>query len=97
MFPDKPPFFYKCTKCGYHFSSDKNLHAPSIFSDISLDFENTQTDEDGNVITEITTDDNNKDHKKDSFFTKIMKNITYPKCPKCKEHAVVSIDSMIEK
>ena len=42
----------------------------------------------------INSDD---DNKKDSFFTKIIKNITYPKCPKCKEHAVVSIDSMIEK
>ena len=93
MFPDKPPFFYKCKKCGYHFSSDKNLHAPSIFSDITLDFENNETDEYGNVITKVTADDN----KKDSFFTKIIKNITYPKCPKCKEHAVVSIDSMIEK
>ncbi|WP_304333402.1 hypothetical protein [Brachyspira innocens] len=93
MFPDKPPFFYKCTKCGYHFSSDKNLHAPSIFSSIPLDFENNETDEYGNVITKVTADDN----KKDSFFTKIIKNITYPKCPKCKEHAVVSIDSMIEK
>ena len=93
MFPDKPPFFYKCTKCGYHFSSDKNLHAPSIFSSIPLDFENNENDEYGNVITKVTADDN----KKDSFFTKIIKNITYPKCPKCKEHAVVSIDSMIEK
>ena len=93
MFPDKPPFFYKCKKCGYHFSSDKNLHAPSIFSSIPLDFENNETDEYGNVITKVTADDN----KKDSFFTKIIKNITYPKCPKCKEHAVVSIDSMIEK
>ena len=93
MFSDKPPFFYKCTKCGYHFSSDKNLHAPSIFSSIPLDFENNETDEYGNVITKVTADDN----KKDSFFTKIIKNITYPKCPKCKEHAVVSIDSMIEK
>ncbi|WP_304353198.1 hypothetical protein [Brachyspira innocens] len=93
MFPDKPPFFYKCTKCGHYFSSDKNLHAPSIFSSIPLDFENNETDEYGNVITKVTADDN----KKDSFFTKIIKNITYPKCPKCKEHAVVSIDSMIEK
>ncbi|MDO6994563.1 hypothetical protein Q5M87_11160 [Brachyspira innocens] len=94
MFPDKPPFFYKCTKCGHYFSSDKNLHAPSIFSSIPLDFENTETSENGNVIMKINSDD---DNKKDSFFTKIMKNITYPKCPKCKEHAVVSIDSMIEK
>ena len=93
MFPDKPPFFYKCTKCGHYFSSDKNLHAPSIFSSIPLDFENNETDEYGNVITKVTADDN----KKVSFFTKIIKNITYPKCPKCKEHAVVSIDSMIEK
>ncbi|PCG19661.1 hypothetical protein [Brachyspira sp. G79] len=96
MFPDKPPFFYKCTKCGHYFSSDKDLHAPSIFSDVSLDFENTQTDEDGNVITEITSDDN-KYSKKDSFFTKIMKNITYPKCHKCKEHSVVSMNNIIEK
>lgn len=95
MFPDKAPFHYKCRNCGYFFTSDKNLHAPSGLSSVSLDFDNKiETDENGNEIYKI---ESNKNNKKESFFDKIFKKLSYPKCPKCNEHAVVSVDYMVHK
>ena len=57
MFPDRPPFHYKCKNCGYFFTTDEKLNAPSELSLISLDFdENTEIDENGNVKSTIKSD-----------------------------------------
>lgn len=94
MFPDKPPFHYKCRNCGYFFTSDEKLNAPSELSFISLDFDiKTKTDENGNEMHEIES----KDDKKESLFGKLFKRLSSPKCPKCNEHAVVSVDYMWHK
>ena len=93
MFPDKAPFYYKCRKCGYFFNSDKKLHAPSGLSLISLDFDkDIEIDENGNEKVRI---DSNV--KEESIIDKIFKKILYPKCPKCHENAVVSVDYMWHK
>lgn len=97
MIPNKAPFYYKCTNCGHFFSSDKNLHAPSYFSLTQLNFnEDIEIDKDGNIITKIELNNIN-DNKKESIFKKIFKKLSYPKCPKCQEHAVVSMDHIIHK
>ena len=53
MFPDKAPFHYKCRNCGYFFTTDEKLNAPSGLSFASLDFEDAEKDENGNVIFKI--------------------------------------------
>ncbi|MEI0537869.1 hypothetical protein [Brachyspira pulli] len=95
MFPDRPPFHYKCKNCGHFFTTDEKLNAPSELSLISLDFdENTEIDENGNVKVTIKPD------KKESTLKRLLKKILEPKCPKCpkcNEHAVVSVDYMLHK
>ena len=91
MFPDRPPFHYKCKNCGHFFTTDKKLNAPSELSLISLDFDNTEIDEKGNVKVTI------KQNKKDSVLKRLLKKLLELKCPKCNEHAVVSVDYMIHK
>lgn len=94
MFPDRPPFHYKCKNCGHFFTTDKKLNVPSELSLISLDFDNTEIDEKGNVKVTI------KQNKKDSVLKRLLKKLLElkcPKCPKCNEHAVVSVDYMIHK
>ena len=86
MFPDKPPFHYKCTNCGNIFTADKKLNAPS---GLSLDFDNnTEIDENGNVKI------NRKSEKKDGVFKRVLKKLLYPKC---NEHAVVSVEYIVHK
>ncbi|WP_297205788.1 hypothetical protein [uncultured Brachyspira sp.] len=93
MFPDKAPFHYKCRNCGYFFTSDENLHAPSGLSFVSLDFDNNaKTDENGNEVYEIKSD-----NKKESLLKKITKRLLCPKCPKCNEHSVVSVNYIWHK
>ncbi|MDA0080002.1 hypothetical protein [Brachyspira hyodysenteriae] len=89
MFEDKPPFHYRCKNCGYFFTTDKKLNVPSELSFISLDSKEAEKDENGNIIVKI-------DSKKESFIQKILKKLS-PKCPKCKEHAVVSAEYMVHK
>ncbi|PTY40011.1 hypothetical protein [Brachyspira hampsonii] len=91
MFPDKPPFHYRCRNCGYFFTSDKKLNAFSELSFVSLDFKDIEKYENGEKIVEI-----NAESKKESFIQKLFKKLS-PKCPKCHEHAVVSIDYMVHK
>ena len=95
MFPDRPPFHYKCKNCGHFFTTDEKLNAPSELSLISLDFdENTEIDENGNVKSTIKSD------KKESTLKRLLKKILEPKCPKCpkcNEPAVVSVDYMLHK
>lgn len=91
MFPNKAPFYYQCKNCGHLFTSNKDLYAPSIFSSVSLDLKDFETDE-------YTIENNNKNS--DSFPNKLFKKLLsykYPKCPKCKENAVVSMDQIIHK
>ncbi|WPC24040.1 hypothetical protein N4239_14030 [Brachyspira hyodysenteriae] len=94
MFEDKPPFHYRCRNCGYFFTTDKKLNAPSELSFVSFDFKDTEKDENGNEIFKI---DSNT--KKESFIDKILKKLSprCPKCPKCNENAVVSVDYMVHK
>ena len=94
MFPDKAPFHYKCRNCGYFFTTDEKLNAPSGLSFVSLDFKDIEKDETGNETNNI-----NSERKKESFIDKILKKLFFkcPKCPKCKENAVVSIDYMYHK
>ena len=56
MFPDKAPFHYKCRNCGYFFTTDKKLNAPSGLSFVSFDFKDVEKDENGNVILKIDSD-----------------------------------------
>ncbi|OEJ16115.1 hypothetical protein BFL38_11770 [Brachyspira hampsonii] len=94
MFPDKPPFHYRCRNCGYFFTADEKLNAPSELSFVSFDFKDIEKDENGEKIVGI-----NSESKKESFIQKIFKKFSpkCPKCPKCHEHAVVSIDCMVHK
>ena len=94
MFPDRPPFHYKCKNCGYFFTTDEKLNAPSELSLISLDFDDTEIDENGNVKVTVKSD------KKDGTLKRLLKKILEPKCPKCpkcNEHAIVSVDYMLHK
>ncbi|CRF33801.1 unnamed protein product [Brachyspira suanatina] len=94
MLPDNPPFYYKCRNCGYFFTTDKKLNAPSELSFVSLDFNESEKDENGNVTSKIYSD-----KKKESFIEKIFNKLSprCPKCPKCKENAVVSVEYMVHK
>ncbi|AEM21545.1 hypothetical protein Bint_0920 [Brachyspira intermedia PWS/A] len=94
MFPDKAPFHYKCRNCGYFFTTDKKLNAHSELSFVSLDFKDAEENEKDENVEKIFKIDS--ESKKESFIDKIFKKLS-PKCPKCNEHAVVSVDYMVHK
>lgn len=71
------------------FTSNKKLNIPSEISFVSIDFKDIEKDE--NEIIKI-----NSYSKKESFIQKILKKLS-PKCHKCKEHSIVSVDYMVHK